>query len=208
VIAGQAEEFVLDYPCHSPEEKRWFYMRVTRAAGPGPARIVVSHENITALKLAEERLRASERALSHEKRRIEEANTALKVLLRQREVDQRELEAHLLDNVKRLVLPLVRRLARLHLPPRAEALIGRLEGRLSVLTQPFLRHLSSANHLLTPQEIEVATLIREGYSSKKIAERLHLSLTTVSFHRRNLRRKLNLQNTRTNLRTYLLNMEE
>jgi DNA-binding CsgD family transcriptional regulator len=208
VIAGQAEEFVLDYACHSPEQKRWFYMRVTRATGPAPTRIVVSHENITALKLAEERLRASERALSHEKRRIEEANTALKVLLRQRELDQRELEALVLDKVKRLLLPLLRRLERLKLPPKAETLISRLESRLSELTQPFLRHLSTAMQLLTPQEMEVATLIREGCSSKEIAAQLNLSLTTVNFHRRNLRRKLNLRNTRTNLRTYLMNMEK
>lgn len=52
VISGKSEEFVMDYPCHSPNEKRWFYMRVTRTTGPGPIRIVVSHENITALKLA------------------------------------------------------------------------------------------------------------------------------------------------------------
>jgi DNA-binding NarL/FixJ family response regulator len=206
VIAGKAEEFVIDYACHSPEQQRWFYMRVTRATGPGPTRIVVSHENITALKLAEERLRTSERALSLEKRRIEEANTALKVLLRQRELDQRELEAHVLDRVKRMVLPLLRRLERLKLPPKAEPLIGRLESRLSELSQPFLRRLSTVMKLLTPQEIEVATLIREGCSSKEIAEQLHLSPTTINFHRRNLRRKLNLQHTRTNLRAYLMNM--
>jgi hypothetical protein len=30
VIQGEVDEFLLDYPCHSPTEKRWFYMRVTR----------------------------------------------------------------------------------------------------------------------------------------------------------------------------------
>jgi PAS domain-containing protein len=68
VIAGRVEEFVMDYPCHAPDEKRWFYMRVTRAAGPGPCRIVVSHENITDLKLAEERLNRSQEALRREKK--------------------------------------------------------------------------------------------------------------------------------------------
>ena len=208
VIAGRIEEFVMDYPCHSPTEKRWFYMRVTRAAGPAPLHIVVSHENITALKLAEERLRESENALWQEKQKLEEANTALKVLLRQREADQRRLESDVLDNVRRMVVPLLERLGRLTLPPRAKTMLASLERRLEELTQPFLRRLSAAESVLTPQEIEVAALIREGRSSKEVAALMNLSLTTINFHRRNLRRKLNLRNSRINLRTYLVSLTE
>ena len=208
VIAGQIEEFVMDYPCHSPNEKRWFYMRVTRAAGSGPQRIVVSHENITALKLAEERLRQSESDLWQEKQKLEDANTALKVLLQQREKDQRKMEADVLDNARRLIAPLVERLKGQPLPAGAKNILASLEKRFAELTQPFLRRLSNAETVLTPQEIEVAALIREGRSSKEIAALMHLSLTTINFHRRNLRRKLNLRNSRINLRTYLLSLTE
>ncbi|MDJ0856588.1 MAG: LuxR C-terminal-related transcriptional regulator [Desulfobacterales bacterium] len=208
VIAGRIEEFVLDYPCHSPDEKRWFYMRVTRAAGPGAQRIVVSHENITALKLAEERLRQSENNLWQEKQKLEDANTALKVLLQQREKDQRQMEADVLDNVRRLIIPLVERLKGQTFTAGAAGVLATVEKRLEELTQPFLRRLSNAETVLTPQEIEVAALIREGRSSKEIAALLHLSLTTINFHRRNLRRKLNLRNSRINLRTYLLSLTE
>ena len=208
VIAGQTDEFVLDYPCHSPTEKRWFYMRVTRATGPGPLRIVVSHENITALKLAEERLRQSEQDLSGEKVKLEETNTALKVLLRQREADQREMETEVLDSVRRTVMPVIDQLDRLSLPTRARPLLASLRARLDDLTRPFLRRLAAAQSVLTPQEIEVATLIREGRSSKDIAAQLNLSLATINFHRRNLRRKLNLQHTRTNLQSYLASLTE
>ncbi|BBO89637.1 helix-turn-helix domain-containing protein [Desulfosarcina ovata] len=208
VIAGRMEEFVMDYPCHSPRERRWFYMRVTRAAGPGPVRIVVSHENITALKLAEERLRRSEQALWQEKQKLEESNTALRVLLRQREVDQREMEDDVLDNMRRMVLPVLERMARLPLPARARPLVASLEARLGDLTRPFLRRLSAAQAVLTPQEIEVAALIREGRSSKEIADQLNLSLATINFHRRNLRQKLNLRNTRTNLQSFLMGLSD
>ncbi len=51
VIRGTRAEFVLEYPCHSPFEKRWFLARVTRFQDDGPIRVVVSHENITAAKL-------------------------------------------------------------------------------------------------------------------------------------------------------------
>ena len=53
VMAGQTEEFQLEYPCHSPRERRWFLVCVTRFGGGGGGRVVVAHENITARKQAE-----------------------------------------------------------------------------------------------------------------------------------------------------------
>jgi PAS domain S-box-containing protein len=51
----------MEYPCHSPSERRWFIGRVTPIAGGGPPRVVVAHENVIERKLAEERLQESER---------------------------------------------------------------------------------------------------------------------------------------------------
>ena len=53
VAAGERELFTLEYPCHSPQERRWFNLRATRFPGEGQARVVVSHENITERKKAE-----------------------------------------------------------------------------------------------------------------------------------------------------------
>ncbi len=60
VIAGQQREFALEYPCHAPDEQRWFTASVTRFEGDGPVRAVVAHENITARKLAEDARRQSD----------------------------------------------------------------------------------------------------------------------------------------------------
>ena len=60
VAAGERTLFTLEYPCHSPRERRWFSLRATPYPGDGPARVVVSHENITDRKQAEEELRDSE----------------------------------------------------------------------------------------------------------------------------------------------------
>ena len=54
VMCGEREEFSMEYPCHSPTEQRWFIGRVTRFPGPGIRRVVVTHENITHRKQAEE----------------------------------------------------------------------------------------------------------------------------------------------------------
>jgi PAS domain S-box-containing protein len=53
VMAGQQEAFCVEYPCHSPEQERWFNVCVTRFEGEGPVRVAVAHENITQRKQAE-----------------------------------------------------------------------------------------------------------------------------------------------------------
>ncbi|MEQ1683195.1 MAG: response regulator [Burkholderiaceae bacterium] len=60
VMNGELPEFLLEYPCHSPHERRWFNARATRFAGEGPTRVVVAHENVTQRKQAEAALRESE----------------------------------------------------------------------------------------------------------------------------------------------------
>jgi PAS domain S-box-containing protein len=61
VMAGKKTEFHLEYPCHGPQERRWFIVRITRFDGDGPVRVVVAHENITERKLAEAALQQSEK---------------------------------------------------------------------------------------------------------------------------------------------------
>jgi diguanylate cyclase (GGDEF)-like protein/PAS domain S-box-containing protein len=55
VIRGDRESFYFEYPCHSPDEKRWFMMRVTALKNSARRHFVISHQNITSRKLAEER---------------------------------------------------------------------------------------------------------------------------------------------------------
>ncbi len=59
VLRGRREEFNLEYPCHSTEEQRWFRMRATRLEAPDKG-LIIAHENISAQRLAEYKLRESE----------------------------------------------------------------------------------------------------------------------------------------------------
>jgi len=76
VLAGRKERFELEYPCHSPTERRWFVARVSRLPEAGPPRAVVAHEDITDRRRREEerarrRLeRASARAKTQEQKQI------------------------------------------------------------------------------------------------------------------------------------------
>lgn len=53
VLEGKKRQFILEYPCHSPFEQRWFVMKVTHLKGAQPRQVLVVHTNVTALKLAE-----------------------------------------------------------------------------------------------------------------------------------------------------------
>ena len=206
VIRGELEEFLHDYPCHSPESPHWYYMRTIRMAGPGPVRVVVSHEEVTALKLAQDALQNSQTELFEQKQNLEEANIALRVLLKQREEDQLELEKKVLTNIKDLVLPYVDKLKNSRLRPRDLTLVEIIETHLNDVVSPLLQHFSNAKILLTPQEIQVAGLVRDGKTSKEIAAVLNVSETTVNFHRKNLRAKFGINNQKINLRSYLLSI--
>lgn len=59
VLSGREDQFVLEYPCHAPEELRWFVLVVSKLTGPCIG-AVVSHTDITRRKLAEEALYDSE----------------------------------------------------------------------------------------------------------------------------------------------------
>ena len=206
VIRGDIEEFLYDYPCHSKEERHWYYMRAIRMSGEGPVRVVASHEEITALKLTEEALKQSQETLMDQKQSLEEANIAMKVLLKQREQDKLDLEKKVLRNVKDLVLPYVEKLKNARLKPKDHTLVEIVDEHLQDIISPMLQRLSNASMILTPQEMQVAALVKDGRTSQEIADILNVAETTINFHRKNLRIKFGLRNKRTNLRSYLLTL--
>lgn len=206
VIQGQKDEFLYDYPCHSPQGKRWFYMRAVPMADGDDLKVIVSHEDITELKLAQEDLDNHRRALEEQNLSLEEANTALRVLIRQREADQKETEEKFLTHIKTFVLPYVSKLKGAPLGPREKTLLSIVEDQLSEVMNPLMGKLANAHVMLTPQEMQVAALVREGKTSAEIADALFVSEATVSFHRKNLRKKLGLTHRGANLRSFLLSM--
>ncbi|MGD2187883.1 MAG: SpoIIE family protein phosphatase [Desulfobacterales bacterium] len=81
VIKGETKEFLYDYPCHGPNGRHFFYLRSIRVAEKEPIRVVVSHEDITALILAEEALRKRERERDGLRHSLELAREIQQILL-------------------------------------------------------------------------------------------------------------------------------
>ena len=207
VLDGELPEFVTHYPCHSPDQKRWFIVRVVPFREEQKAKAIVTHENITPIMEMQETLKQKEAELLQEREKLEETNTALRVLLRQRDEDKTRLEETVYNNVDRLVLPYLEKLLQGRLSDKHRTLAEIADNNLRDVISPFLRTLSSLGLLLTPQEIEVANLVRNGRSSKEIADIMSLSVAGVDFHRKRLRQKLGLANTKKNLRSFLLTLE-
>jgi PAS domain S-box-containing protein len=174
----------------------------------------LAQANTQLARQVEERLRAEKALLKREKelkaqsQHLEEVNTALRVLLKQRSEDKNELQENVMNNIKELVAPYITQLQHARLSTRQQTLVRILESNLNNIVSPFISRLSSRFLKLTPMEIRVAGLVKEGKSNKEIANLLLISKNTVLFHRHHIRKKLNLAGTSVNLRTHLLSFDD
>ena len=153
-------------------------------------------------------LRNREVELEAQSHHLAEVNTALKVLLKQREEDKKELADNVSSNVKELIGPYLERLQKSQLTTDQKTLVSILASNLDNIISPFIGKLAVGPRNLTPMEIKVADLVKEGQTNKEIAELLCLSKNTILFHRYNIRRKLGIRNKKVNLRIHLLSLSK
>lgn len=159
-------------------------------------------------KRAEKALLRREKELRAQSHHLEEVNTALRVLLKQRDEDKKEMGKIVLRNVQELVSPYLHKVISGRLDTRQRTLMRILETNLNNIISPFINKLTSGLVSLTPMEIRVADLVKEGKTNKEIAELLLVSKNTVLFHRHNIRSKLGLKNKKINLRSHLMAFEK
>lgn len=130
-----------------------------------------------------------------------ETNAALSVLARNLEKNRKESEKRILQKTKTLILPIIEKLYNARRLEKYREDLDLLTGFLKNLTPGLDKDKISAS--LSTSEIRIASLIKNGMSSSEIARHLNVSLYTVKTHRKNIRRKLDLQNSGVNLRSYL-----
>jgi PAS domain S-box-containing protein len=197
---GQIEPNIFKVRCKDGQDKIIHFRNVISSDG----RHFLTYQDITAQAKAEEALRERETELKIKTNSLEEMNTALRVLLERRDADKTELEEKVLVNVKELVVPFLEKVKKTPLDPRQVSYIDILESNLNDIISPFIRNLSSKYVNLTPTEIRVAHLIREGKTTKEIGEVMGLSPRTIETHRKNMRKKFGIEKKRGNLRSHLL----
>jgi DNA-binding CsgD family transcriptional regulator len=106
-------------------------------------------------------------------------------------------------NVRELIFPYIDRMRTTRLDERQAACLDVMAATLEDIVSPFLHKLSLEFLHLTPSEIQVATLIRHGKTSKEIAATLSLSHQTIEFYRKRIRKKLGITHKSVNLQTFL-----
>ncbi|MGD9304295.1 MAG: PAS domain S-box protein [Desulfobacterales bacterium] len=154
-------------------------------------------------KQTELSLKNREKELKNKTLSLKELNTALKVLLEQRETDKAELEERVLLNINELILPYLEKLKTKDLRDKQKAYVDIIYSNLNDIVSPLMRSLSAKLIKLSPTEIQVINLIKQGKTTKEIAATMNLATSTIDFHRNNIRGKFGIKNKKINLTSYL-----
>ncbi|MFC1983617.1 helix-turn-helix transcriptional regulator [Chloroflexota bacterium] len=140
--------------------------------------------------------------LTLERQAIQEANTALRLVLARIEQEKQEIYRDIKMNVDKILMPILNTLA-LQLTQSQKKYVEMLQTNLDEITSPFISELAFSYHSMTPTEIAICNMIRSGMRTKEIAEARNVSEATINHHREKIRRKLKLTNQEVNLATFL-----
>ena len=147
-------------------------------------------------------LQETNRQLALEREALQESNTALRTVLARIEQEKQEIHRDIRTNVDRILMPILHALAA-QLSPAQRAYSEMLKTNLEDITSPFTSQLSRSYHSMTPTELAICNMIRNGMSTREIAEMRSVSEATVNRHREKIRRKLKITNQDVNLATFL-----
>ena len=193
---------------HFPAEEKISFLADSSGKYMG---IVGSIHDITVRKRAEAQLLRDQELLEQKvrerTRELEEANTALRVLLKNREEERQLFKKKLMAQVNQLILPYLEKLHSSGLETRQKTFLEILEANLENVFSPFEAAYTTQNLYFTPVETQVANLVKNGKTTKDIADLLNISIKTVDFHRDKIRKKLGIKNKKISLRNYLLSLK-
>jgi DNA-binding CsgD family transcriptional regulator len=149
-------------------------------------------------------LRERQKELLRQTAAIETRNRELHRMLQQSSDGQNTSGTVVRQNIQTLLKPLLRLIAVEMQRPHHRGWIHGLSAHIDALADDLLAPDSLERYQLTPREFRVACMVREGASTRAIADHLGLSVRTVDIYRGAIRKKLGLQGQQKNLRTALL----
>ena len=157
----------------------------------------------------EEKVKERTKALTKTNEKLTDYNTALKVLMDQRDEDRIDLEHQVMANAEELILPSIERLKQTNLNKQQKELLGICEDNISKITSSFVSSMMDNGRVrgLTHRETTIANLIVQGKSSQEISTILNISESTINYHRNNIRKKVGIKNKSVNLQVYLKQLE-
>ena len=151
---------------------------------------------------AEQELQEINKQLTVERKALQETNTALRTVLTRIEEEKQNIYKNVQSNVEKILMPILHALT-LELPIIQRKYVDMLRTNLEEITSPFINHLSRKFLSLTPTEINICNMIRNGLRTKEISQIQGVSIATINRHREHIRQKLEIINKEINLTTYL-----
>ncbi len=158
--------------------------------------------DVTERKLQKIALVEANKLLANEKVLLSNKNIALQEVLGRIADQKEEIKLQLHKNISNVILPMIEPLKKAAEPSFIN-MLNLLESSLTEITSPLVDRLENLYAKLTPRETEICNLIKAGFDSKEIADNLHLSVNTIHTQRRRIRKKLGINDNKTNLTNYL-----
>ena len=170
-------------------------------------RLVVVHmHDVTDLRVLEDTVTANKQELQRLEAALRRKDEALKEFLWQLRDKRQQVAVDIQSNINKIVKPLLRKLEE-KADERDRHSLQLVSRCLDDITSPFVSVMESKFSALTPREMEICNMIKNGFRSKEIAATLNISIQTVLTQRKLIRRKLDIANKSVNLVTYLNNLD-
>ena len=135
-------------------------------------------------------------------KQLMETNNALSVLARNIDHKGEETQKLTARVINSKILPIIERIQKSKDFTKHWTDFDLLKAYLKGLTSHSANE-PAAISMLTNAELRVGSMIKNGFNNSEIARQLFVSLNTVKTHRRNIRRKLHIRNSKINLASYL-----
>lgn len=161
--------------------------------------------DITDRKNSEIEREQSRRLLEDQAKALERKTTALAEVIAYIEQEKRGVQDQIIAQIDKVIIPSLKRLQR-RSSFADKKYVKIVEQNVQNLMASFSARIQKEMYTLSPRELEICSMIKNGMKNKEIAETLNVSLRTIETHRFVIRRKLKLHKTKMNLVTYLTNI--
>lgn len=164
--------------------------------------MIATVRDITDKKRADQALEWFSDKLQKERQNLIEKEAALRQVLDHLEEEKAAYRKEISEHVKNLLTPIIAKLRNRN-GMLAQKDLNLLESSLNRIVDADIDEFQENYSKLTPREMDICAAIKDGLSSKEIADKFGLSVNTVHKHRQIIRRKLLLNNKEINLAAFL-----
>ncbi len=148
---------------------------------------------------------STQRQLQVERQALQDANAALHDSLVQSQKEKKMLGVSIQAKIDKIITPILYAL-QAEMNSSQHEYLELLKKNLADIITPFVEGSQKIMGKLSPVELQICNMIKNGLSTKGIASIRGISPATVNRHRESIRRKLDLTNSKVNLISYLNNI--